>query len=253
MAINKETTSDGREVLRDSKTGDLLGSVGWGKDHIPTALQEKLISKAKMAPQLTQKVNPYLVAFQAFEKIKGSGQLKDLPEISISGKDTSKLIKTTLSSRFPGVKFSVRYHSYAGGSSINIYWTDGPTTQEVDEARAGFEGADFDGMTDMKSYNESVLMNLPEALNPSGGPALVDFRPDFIFTNRELSEGYKKILAIFAQDVLTHNSDTKDLIFDEDLRYPPLGTDYGTFHGGNGYELVNWLGSKVSSKTVATF
>lgn len=252
MAINKETTADGREVLRDSKTGDLMGSVGWGKDHIPTPLQERLLAKAKMAPQLTADSNPYLVAYQAFEKIKDSGELKDLPEVQVSGKDTSKLIKTTLTSKFPGVKFSVRFHSYAGGSSINISWTDGPTTKEVDDARAGFEGASFDGMTDMKNYNEPVLMTLPESLNPSGEPVLVDFRPDFVFTNRDISEAYERILAIVAQDILSHNSDTKDLVFDENQDYPPLGTEYGTFRGGNGYSLVHWLAEQVSSKTVAT-
>jgi len=50
----------------------------------------------------------------------------------LSCAETAKLIGPALKAAFPGVKFSVRSHTYAGGASIDIDWTDGPTQKTVD-------------------------------------------------------------------------------------------------------------------------
>jgi hypothetical protein len=39
---------------------------------------------------------------------------------------------------------------YAGGSSIDIVWTDGPTQKQVEAITAPFQGARFDGMIDLQ-------------------------------------------------------------------------------------------------------
>ena len=44
----------------------------------------------------------------------------------VSLTDTAKLIRATLKAKFPGIKFSVRSSRYAGGSSIDVRWNDGP-------------------------------------------------------------------------------------------------------------------------------
>lgn len=69
----------------------------------------------------------------------------------ISVTDTAKIIRGELKKHFPGVIFRVRSSSYSMGASIDISWTDGPTSKEVRVITNQFNGSIFDGMTDMKS------------------------------------------------------------------------------------------------------
>jgi hypothetical protein len=64
--------------------------------------------------------------------------------------DVAKLVRKHLKKEFPGVKFSVRSSRYAGGSSIDVRWTDGPTANAVDKVTAPFSGSKFDGMIDLQ-------------------------------------------------------------------------------------------------------
>lgn len=104
----------------------------------------------------------------------------------ISTADTAKIIRKELKHYFPNVKFSVRSHSYSGGSSINVSWVDGPTANEVDSIAKRFQGASFDGMTDSKSYHNSFVI-----LEGSTLPVEVHYGADYVFTNRDLSPEFK--------------------------------------------------------------
>jgi len=104
----------------------------------------------------------------------------------ISTTDTAKMIRKEVKHYFPNVKFSVRSHSYSGGSSIDVSWTDGPTTKEVDAIVKRFEGASFDGMIDLKSYHNSFVI-----LEGSTLPVEVHYGTDYVFTNRDLSPEFK--------------------------------------------------------------
>lgn len=75
----------------------------------------------------------------------------------LSCADTAKLIRAALKREFPEVKFSVRSHTYAGGASINVGWIDGPQSADVDAVTGQFAGAGFDGMIDLKTYNQDWL------------------------------------------------------------------------------------------------
>ncbi len=86
--------------------------------------------------------------------------------------------------RTPGVKFSVRSQTYAGGSSININWTDGPTEPRVQQTTQLFAGATFDGMTDMQSYHDSLL-------STDDGAEVVHFAADFVSCQRTLSDDFR--------------------------------------------------------------
>ena len=44
----------------------------------------------------------------------------------------AKMIRQTLKTAFPTVTFSVKSSSFAGGDAVDISWTDGPTTQQVE-------------------------------------------------------------------------------------------------------------------------
>lgn len=67
----------------------------------------------------------------------------------------AKLVRKHLKVAFPAVKFSVKSDRYAGGSSIDIRYVDGPVPEAVRMAVAGFRGARFDGMIDLKYSAES--------------------------------------------------------------------------------------------------
>src|SRR6266566_3539422 len=75
----------------------------------------------------------------------------------ISVAESAKYIRQALKENFPGIKFSVKSHNYAGGGHVNVHWTDGPTSDAVDRVCSAFEGSSFDGMIDLKSYYDTEL------------------------------------------------------------------------------------------------
>lgn len=69
----------------------------------------------------------------------------------------AKNMRTELKRAFPGIKFSVTGSSFAGGCSIHVKWTDGPTAKQVDAIIDKYQYGHFDGMTDYYDYNDSVF------------------------------------------------------------------------------------------------
>jgi hypothetical protein len=123
--------------------------------------------------------------------------------------DTAKLLRVALKKAFPGVKFSVRSSSYSGGASIRVAWKDGPLEKAVERVAKGYEGANFDGMIDMKNYKSHWLLPdgsvasvshdpgtvgsagmIPPEDNPKPHPdaEAVHFGADFVFCERGRSE-----------------------------------------------------------------
>jgi hypothetical protein len=120
---------------------------------------------------------------------------------------TAKLVRAALKKAFPGVKFSVRSSTYAGGASMSVKWMDGPTAKQVEGITSAYCGSGFDGMIDLKYSVKSWLMpDGSAAFGKSGGttgsmgcdspynyeaPApgakLVHFGADYIFCTRENS------------------------------------------------------------------
>lgn len=96
----------------------------------------------------------------------------------LSCAETAKLLRQALKESFPGVKFSVRSSTYAGGASIRVGWTDGPTAKMVETVSGKFSGAYFDGMIDYKGYKYHELDG-----------EQIHFGADFIFTERAYSDG----------------------------------------------------------------
>src|SRR5260221_4967203 len=100
--------------------------------------------------------------------------------------ETAKLIRATLKQAFPAVKFSVKSHSYSMGSSITVYWTDGPNVRQVNALIKRFEGAGFDGSTDVKYRLEACELN---------GEAF-EFGVDFVSASRSISTDAMKQAAL---------------------------------------------------------
>ena len=98
----------------------------------------------------------------------------------LSCAETAKLVRAHLKAAFPAVKFSVRSSVYSGGASIDVSWTDGPRTNRVKRITDLLEGATFDGMVDLKSYHDTVLVG-------PAGPRSVHLGADFIFHRRHMT------------------------------------------------------------------
>lgn len=153
---------------------------------------------------------------QAEDEIKNTvrEQIRSEEKIYMGAVQTAKIIRKVLKDKFPGIKFSVRSETYSMGSSININWTDGPNTKEVDQEIKIYSSSGFDGMIDLKYYinhwllpDGSVIVAHdqgstasggmdPEILNPKPHPnaKLVSFGADHVFTNRKISLAKFKIV-----------------------------------------------------------
>lgn len=96
--------------------------------------------------------------------------------------ETAKLIRQALKDKYGKFPFSVRSKSYAGGCSITVYWTDGPTAKAVDAIVSRYAGAGFDGMTDYKYYLDPTTM-----IDQHGNAVHVTYGADYVFTQRSES------------------------------------------------------------------
>lgn len=101
--------------------------------------------------------------------------------------EVAKMVRCSLKHHFGKFPFSVKSKRYSGGSSITVYWTDGPTASRVDALIGHFCGADFDGMTDSKSYYDAETL-----VAPDGSIRHIHYGNDYIFTQRSVSDWEKK-------------------------------------------------------------
>lgn len=65
-------------------------------------------------------------------------------------------IRIELKRAFPSVKFSVK-SEHRGSSSINIGWTDGPTSEQVEKITGKYQEGSFNGMEDIYEYNHDAV------------------------------------------------------------------------------------------------
>jgi hypothetical protein len=131
----------------------------------------------------------------------------------LTAAETAKLIRVQFKKAFPGQKFRVVSDTYAGGASIDISYIDGPKLDDVNHIISAFNGAEFDGMVDLKSYNKAWLMpdgsaifaeyaqtaqTTYETAKPHPDAKLVSFGADFIFVNRSFSPAAIKVIQSIA-------------------------------------------------------
>lgn len=107
--------------------------------------KQKSINRAKM-------VEEYKSKYTFLELAKGSKK-------SGHALGASNLRKE-LKRQFPGVTFSITSKSYSGGNSIDVRWTDGPLTADVDKIADRYQECDFNGMEDLETCRNSVFPGL---------------------------------------------------------------------------------------------
>lgn len=60
----------------------------------------------------------------------------------------AKVIRQELKIQYPQTKFEVRSETFSGGNSVDVSWTDGPTTEQVNKIIKKYQYGHFDGMID---------------------------------------------------------------------------------------------------------
>lgn len=71
-------------------------------------------------------------------------------------------IREELKKEFQGFKFSVTCSNYSNGNSVDISWTDGPTTAQVEEFTNKYQYGHFNGMEDIYEHSNS-REDIPQA------------------------------------------------------------------------------------------
>lgn len=85
----------------------------------------------------------------------------------------AKEVRKDLKQNFPTTKFSVTSSTFSMGNAVDIKWTDGPTTKQVDEVVCKYQYGHFNGMEDIYEYSNRNE-DIPQA--------------KWVMANRKLSE-----------------------------------------------------------------
>jgi hypothetical protein len=156
--------------------------------------------------------------------------------------ETAKLLRAALKAAHPGVKFSVRSDSYAGGASIDVSYVDGPFEPAVKAITDLYSGASFDGMIDLKSYHDSLVTFEGDEL-----PTVIHFGADFIFVRREISPAYLEQLSRAAEAELRIESGTLELRRSYAESFGGMATQYGVLPDwATGSDIVRHLSQHVA-------
>ena len=94
--------------------------------------------------------------------------------------DTAKALRAALRAEFPGCKFRVTSQTYAGGASIRVTWTDGPSRSRVVALADRFAGADFNAIEDIKEYRRNEVTTTDGRTGHPGA--------DYVFCDRDISD-----------------------------------------------------------------
>lgn len=132
-------------------------------DHIQTYITDQIMTGAEMA-----------AAIEKAKAVKAANDQKAKEEADRRANDKATLparfpyltpgtdekagamnIRTELKRAFPAIKFSVKI-KHRGSSSININWTDGPTSAQVKTITGKYQEGNFNGMEDIYEYNRAV-------------------------------------------------------------------------------------------------
>lgn len=111
----------------------------------------------------------------------------------------AKNIRKELKAAFPGTKFSVRSESFAGGNAVDVSWTDGPTSSQVDKIIGKYQYGNFNGMEDIYEYTEGF--------DSSNGSA------KYVHGSRNLSPEIRENIETIMRDKLPE--DVKGYEFDQ--------------------------------------
>lgn len=146
--------NDGTQGIRTVITNRPLMS----QEEIEELKKKSEDAKIRRANEAKQKIEEEEKQRNEYETSPKYAHLTQIKDTKKYGATLSAMnIRADLKKYFPGIKFSVKSKTYAGGNSVYVSWTNGPTVKSVEEIINKYEGGSFDGMTDCYNYNTNVF------------------------------------------------------------------------------------------------
>ena len=165
----------------------------WLKVFRGTAAKEILFKRYRTAEQSAEAIKNLKSSHDRRKAYKA--ELKANPVKSCAA-NCASAIREELKKVFPNVKFSVKSSNFAGGDSVNITWTNGPTYKEVNEITNKYQSGRFDCMTDMYEYSNSCE-DLPQS--------------KYVQTRREISEDVNSVVFEALKEVFAEDTPSDEL------------------------------------------
>lgn len=167
-----------------------------------------------------------------------------LIELSESNQDGlvvgAKNIRLELKANFPGVKFGVRTERFSMGDSIDVKWTDGPTSIQVDSIIQKYSAGSFDGMVDLYTYSHTDFTKKHgDAKYVMGQRSFSDF-----FVGRAIAALKKEYNATEVPTVEDYNNGKAD--------GTPIGNTQGDQHWEWQSLITRWCSGHASGHAHAT-
>lgn len=119
-------------------------------------------------------------------------------------------IRKKLKKDFPNTKFSVKSEVYSMGSSVNVYYTDGPATHKVRSLIEDYQYGHFDSMRDIYE-NSNRQDDIPQV--------------KYVMTQREMSKNVREQINCFFEKT-DKNFDRNNYIHREYVLKEFHKTDY---------------------------
>ena len=101
---------------------------------------------------------------------------------------TASKIKKRLTALYPKVKFSVRSDIFSGGDSVDIRWTDGPTSDAVHLITREYQHGSYDSMAEIYNY-----VDIDPSLECEGAK--------YVQAHRTISKQYEAMLAAKVEEI----------------------------------------------------
>lgn len=133
----------------------------------PNVLQVRILKEGAGRPILEKNYKPIEYGRQNVENVKRNHDRQqeykaNRPNQRTGAANTAAAIREELKAAFFGVKFSVKSSNFAGGDSVDVSWTDGPTRDEVEAIVNKYQYGHFNGMEDLYEYSNR-REDLPQA------------------------------------------------------------------------------------------
>lgn len=128
---------------------DLLIKTYWG-----TAATHEEYKRYRTLPELMLKIEAVKSSADRREQYKNERKKANAGKLSNQAA-AAAAIRTELKKAYPNCKFSVTSESFAGGDSVYISWTDGPTRDKVEAITSKYQYGSFNGMEDIYEYTNS--------------------------------------------------------------------------------------------------
>lgn len=79
----------------------------------------------------------------------------------------AKAVRAELKANFPTIKFKVTSSNFSMGNSVDVKWTNGPSSKQVDQVIKKYQYGHFDGMIDCYEHS-NTRDDIPQAKFVSG-------------------------------------------------------------------------------------